>query len=79
MYIKLITKGDVMIKIDYDKCCWKDGKCVSCSCGGECDGCAEACPTGALERKDMVVLDEEKCIDCGVCMAACEHGAILTE
>ena len=37
------------VKIDYDKCCWKDGKCVSESCGCEsnaacgdskgCDGC----------------------------------------
>ena len=45
-----------MIVIDYDKCCWKDGKCVSSCCGEKCDGCVEACPAGALERKDIVVL-----------------------
>ena len=36
------------IKIDYDKCCWKNGKCLSCSCGGACEGCVEVCPVEAL-------------------------------
>lgn len=66
-----------MIIIDYDKCCWKDGKCVSCTCGdGACEGCVEVCPTGALERKDSMVFHEDKCVDCGLCIAACEHDAI---
>ena len=65
-----------MITIDYDKCCWKDGKCVSCSCGGECVGCAEACPAGALERKDTLVFYPEKCVDCGLCITACKYNAI---
>jgi NAD-dependent dihydropyrimidine dehydrogenase PreA subunit len=65
-----------MIKVDYDKCCWKDGKCISCSCGGTCEGCVEACPTGALQRGVIVTFDPGKCIDCGLCVTACEHGAI---
>ncbi|MCK5630466.1 MAG: 4Fe-4S binding protein [Nanoarchaeota archaeon] len=64
------------VKIDYEKCCWKDGACTSCSCKGACKGCVEACPTGALERKKMIEVDDDKCIDCGACVAACEHDAI---
>lgn len=68
-----------MIVIDYDKCCWKDGKCVSCGCGsasGACEGCVEACPVGALERKKTIVLDIDKCVDCGACVSACKHDAL---
>jgi NAD-dependent dihydropyrimidine dehydrogenase PreA subunit len=64
------------IKINYKKCCWKDGKCTSCSCGGACKGCVEACPVGALRREKLVVFDSALCISCGACVQACEHGAI---
>jgi NAD-dependent dihydropyrimidine dehydrogenase PreA subunit len=64
------------IKIDYQKCCWKNGKCTSCSCGKACVGCVEACPVGALSRKDKVVLDKKKCLSCGACVSACKHNAI---
>ncbi|MFH1092745.1 MAG: 4Fe-4S binding protein [Candidatus Omnitrophota bacterium] len=64
------------IKIDYEKCCWKDGKCTSCKCGGECVGCVEACPVGALERKMIVEFDAEICVDCGACIEACKYNAI---
>ena len=64
------------IKIDYEKCCWKDGKCTSCKCGGACKGCVDACPVEALKREDLVKFDASKCIDCGACANACEHDAI---
>ncbi len=65
-----------MITIDYEKCCWKDGECVSCGCDGACKGCVEACPTNALERKNIVIFDPGKCINCNLCVAACKYGAI---
>ncbi len=74
------------IKIDYKKCCWKDGRCSSsgCSCGSGCGcdsgkacvGCVEACSAGALSRKDKVTIDRKKCIECGACVQACKHHAI---
>jgi uncharacterized Fe-S center protein len=71
------------IKIDYKKCCWKDGKCTSCGCGcengEECNGCIEVCPVGAITRDKTVKIDNEKCIDCGSCIAVCEHGALEFE
>ena len=68
-----------MIKIDYGKCCWKDGKCTSCSCEGKCSGCLEACPVDAITRKDKVIIDNDKCINCGVCVDLCGHGALSLE
>lgn len=66
------------IKIDYDKCCWKDGKCMSCGCG-KCEGCAEACPVKAIKRGKLVIIDKKKCIQCGACVSACKYGALRLE
>lgn len=63
-------------EIDYKKCCFKDGKCTSCSCKGACSGCVEVCPIGALSRKKIVEIENKKCISCGACVEACEHDAI---
>ena len=67
------------IKINYEKCCWKNNKCSSCGCGGACIGCVEACPVGALERKEIVEFHEDLCINCGACVVACEKEAIKME
>lgn len=67
------------IKIDYDKCCWKNGKCSSgCGCndGNCCEGCVEACPVQAITRKDKVEIDKKTCILCGACVNACSKKAI---
>ncbi|MGM5481482.1 MAG: 4Fe-4S dicluster domain-containing protein [Nanobdellota archaeon] len=68
-----------MIVIDYEKCCFQDGSCKSCSCGGACTGCVEACPVNALSRNEYLDLDKEKCIGCGACINACKHGALSFE
>jgi ferredoxin len=67
------------VKIDFEKCCWKDGSCKSCSCGGSCEGCVEACPVGALKREERITIDDDACIDCGACVSACKYGAISLE
>ena len=47
--------------------------CVQC----EKPACVDACPTGASVRRDdgITVIDYEKCIACGLCLAACPYGA----
>jgi len=64
------------IKINYQKCCWKNSKCSSCTCGKACVGCVEVCPVQALTRKKKLEYDKEKCIDCMACISACKHNAI---
>lgn len=65
------------IKIDKKKCCWKNGKCSSCSCGGACVGCVEACPVGAIKRgKFSIIIDKKKCTQCNACVEACKHNAL---
>lgn len=64
------------IKIDYQKCCFKNGKCTSCACEGKCNGCVEACLTGALTRENIIKFDKEKCSGCRACIEACKHDAI---
>lgn len=66
------------IKIDYSKCCWKDGKCTSCGCG-KCIGCAEVCPVGAIKRGKKIIINKLKCITCGACVSACKYGALKLE
>jgi len=48
-------------------------KCRSCG-----SRCKKACKAGAIsgERGKAHVIDEQKCIKCGVCMKWCKHRAI---
>lgn len=51
---------------------------LTCQHCGEAP-CAEVCPTGAVKRdsdRNMVLIDEKKCIGCGICGLACPFGAI---
>ena len=43
-----------------------------------CGECMEACPAGAITRKDdgIVLVDEETCIGCGICKEVCPNGVI---
>jgi Fe-S-cluster-containing dehydrogenase component len=43
--------------------------------------CAEACPTVAIAKnsKDILVVDDESCIGCKDCMAACIYGGIVMD
>ncbi|KJS22404.1 MAG: hypothetical protein VR72_06115 [Clostridiaceae bacterium BRH_c20a] len=41
--------------------------------------CADACATGALSfsnTKQIVIFNEELCVNCGLCASACPYGAI---
>lgn len=39
--------------------------------------CVRVCPTGASHKREdgIVVIDDKRCIGCGVCITACEYGA----
>lgn len=50
-----------------------------CDNAKECGGIA-VCPTGALsydEKEETIVIDNDKCISCGLCERECPIGAIM--
>lgn len=50
-----------------------------CDNAKECGGVA-VCPTGAFsydDEKDTIVIDNDKCISCGLCEKECPIGAII--
>ena len=51
-------------------------KCIKC----KFTDCVEVCPVDCFyEGENMLVINPEECIDCGVCEAECPIGAIQPE
>ncbi len=53
---------------------------ITDACRG-CTACARKCPVNAISGnvKEQHVIDQQKCIKCGNCMATCKFGAIIKE
>ncbi len=45
-------------------------------CPSDCARCVDACPVGAVTRKELLSLDLGKCLFCTHCGEACPHDAI---
>jgi Fe-S-cluster-containing hydrogenase component 2 len=65
-----------MIKIDYNKCSFKNGQYINRVGGVNRKCCVEVCPTHALSRAEVIKVDNSKCRDCGLCLKVCPNGAI---
>mgnify|MGYP001030300000 CR=1 FL=1 len=65
MVVKEFKSGEVVIKIDYDKCVGS-GECV------------DSCPVEIFELKDgkAVAKNVEECTECCACVSACPTEAI---
>jgi len=51
-------------------------KCIGC----KHTTCVTVCPVDCFyEGKDMLVINPDECIDCGVCVPECPEDAIITE
>lgn len=80
--MKIIKKADneyPVVHLDYGKN----------FCKYDCNKCARVCPSGAIEHISlkqkqntqiaMAVIDEEKCIECGLCVHTCPKGIIAKQ
>lgn len=67
------------IKIDHEKCCFKKSACEQCEGDIACAHCVEVCPVGAIEKDDVIKINEEQCILCGACVATCKQEALSFE
>lgn len=65
MGVKVFKSGDIVIKINHDKCNG-DGACI------------DACPSEVFELKEgkSVAVRVEDCVECCSCVEACPEGAI---
>lgn len=67
------------ILIDYEKCCVKNGQCENCETGSACAPCVSVCPVGAITKEDKIMIDHDRCIMCGACVATCKPEALSFE
>ena len=52
------------------------GKCINCRYGD----CVEVCPVACFyEGENMMVINPDECIDCGVCEPECPEEAIKSD
>ena len=60
-------------------------RCISCGTCRDCSMCLEACPEGAIARKESLdgsfeyVSDKQYCIGCGLCAGICPCGVWAIE
>ncbi len=50
-------------------------RCFACGCGAGCEKCVDLCKmfANSLDKKGRVVIDEEKCVACGMCVHMCPN------
>jgi NADPH-dependent glutamate synthase beta subunit-like oxidoreductase/Pyruvate/2-oxoacid:ferredoxin oxidoreductase delta subunit len=65
--------------------CEEVHRCISCGTCRDCSMCLEACPEGAIARKESLdgtfeyVSDKQYCIGCGLCAGICPCGVWAIE
>jgi len=65
------------IRVSFDV--WKGVKTIHVCQHCEEPLCVDKCPNDALRRDEqtgLILVDEEKCNGCGVCVSACPYGAL---
>jgi NADPH-dependent glutamate synthase beta subunit-like oxidoreductase/dihydroorotate dehydrogenase/ferredoxin len=58
-----------------DQAVGEAGRCLACGCGAGCEVCVDICKVFAyrMDPQGRVVLDEEKCLGCGMCAHRCPN------
>ncbi len=51
------------------------GRCLACGCGAGCEICKDICKVFAwsMDPQGRVILDEDKCVGCGMCIHRCPN------
>ncbi len=63
MGLKLLQHSNFISQVDQDSC-------------SACKTCSGRCPVGAIEVEEFAVVDNERCIGCGVCVISCKTESI---